>query len=108
MSVAEAPSVTRRWKSRAGLGSGSWALTSLGCPEGRQAPPASKPLTWDQQPLVSTAPKAGSSFPAPDIPGSSLLVPQVSARMPHPQGPLPKFLKVRDSVLGPSHHHPGS
>ena len=66
VSMAEAPSVTRRWKSRAGLGSGSWALTSLGCPEGRQAPPASKPLTWDQQPLVSTALEAGSSFPAPE------------------------------------------
>ena len=49
-----------------GLGSASWALTSLGCPEGRLAPPASEPLTWDHQPLVSTAPVAGSSFPAPE------------------------------------------
>ena len=57
------PSVTRRWKSRAGLGSVSWA-TSLGCPEGCLAPPTSEPLTGDHQPLVSTAPVSGSSFPA--------------------------------------------
>ena len=62
-SAAEAPSVTRRWKSRAGLGSVSWA-TSLGCPEGCLAPPTSEPLTGDHQPLVSTAPVSGSSFPA--------------------------------------------
>ena len=66
MSAAEAPSVTRRWKSSVELGSASWALTSLGCPEGRLAPPASEPLTRDHQPLVSTAPIAGSSFPAPE------------------------------------------
>lgn len=63
---AEAPSVTRRWKSRAGLGSVPWALTCLGYPESRPAPPASEPLTQDHQPLVSTAPVAGSSFPAPE------------------------------------------
>ena len=65
-SAAEAPSVTRRWKLRVELGSTSWALTSLGCPESCPAPPASEPLTWDHQSLVSTASVAGSSFPAPE------------------------------------------
>ena len=65
-SAAEAPSVTRRWKLRVELGSTSWALTSLGCPESCPAPPASEPLTRDHQSLVSTASVAGSSFPAPE------------------------------------------
>ena len=65
-SAAEAPSVTRRWKLRVELGSTSWALTSLGCPESCPAPPASEPLTRDHQTLVITASVAGSSFPAPE------------------------------------------
>ena len=105
---AEAPSVTRRWKSRAGLGSTSWALTSLGSPEGWPGPSC----LWTPD-LGPPAPGQHCSRGwvfiscprAPDVPGSSLLVPQVSARMPPPQGPLPGSLKVGGTFLGD--HHPG-
>ena len=85
------------------LGSWPWALTRPSCPETLLH--LSELLTQDKGSfdwVFISCPRA------PDVPSSSLLIPQVSAQMSPPQRPLFGLLKVGDTVLGALDHHPGS